>query len=137
MWITGPNRIGQTAPGRTSRKSKGGGFAIEDAGATPPSPEKPSSQTVHGIEALLALQGVDTHSTGRRQTVQYGRDLLDQLEDLRLDLLAGRVGPDRIEAILSVVRRRAGSDDPRLDRLIREIELRASVELAKLGQFVD
>ncbi|MCC2111766.1 MAG: flagellar assembly protein FliX [Hyphomicrobiales bacterium] len=137
MWITGPNRLGRVAPGNSARRRSGSGFTLDSADDTPTSVAAPSGQAIQGIDALLALQGVDTPASHRRQAIQYGNDLLDQLEDLRLDLLAGRIDPSRIERMISVVRRRADTDDPQLDRLIREIELRASVELAKLGQFVD
>ncbi|MCB1508640.1 MAG: flagellar assembly protein FliX, partial [Hyphomicrobiaceae bacterium] len=71
----------------------------------------------------------------RRRAIQRGHDLLDSLEGLRADLLAGRVSGERLQRILSLVRRQSGSGDPKLDEVIADIELRAQVELAKLGRF--
>ena len=87
------------------------------------------------VDALLALQEVIEPGGGRGQAGQRGRDLLDQLEDLQLALLAGRLPLDRLERLHVLLAEKAAiSEDPRLAGVIEEIELRAAVELAKLGR---
>jgi len=59
--------------------------------------------------------------------------ILDALDDLKLDLLDGRLSPDALEALTRSVReQRSLTDDPQLEGLLDEIETRAAVELAKL-----
>lgn len=98
------------------------------AGAGPTAPLAP-------MQALVALQEVPEPLRGRRADVQYGHDVLDALEALRLALVLGRVPGARLAALSTMVReKRARCDDPRLADLLAEIELRAEVELAKLGR---
>ena len=46
-------------------------------------------RTVGGIEALMALQGVDDPAERRRRSVARGRYALDALEELKLGVLSG------------------------------------------------
>ncbi len=92
----------------------------------------------HSVDALLALQEVEDPLTGRKRgAVKRGRDLLDALEEMKADLLAGVIPPARLERILNLVSTRMPSGDPKLEEIFDEIDLRARVELAKLGQFPD
>ena len=87
---------------------------------------------------LLAMQETAAEPGpigGRAQALRRGEDLLDRLDGLRLAMAAGAVAPDRLdELVVSLEAERTASDDPRLDILLAEIELRAAVELAKLGR---
>lgn len=87
------------------------------------------------VDALLALQEVMEPGGGRGQAGQRGQDLLDHLDDLQLALLTGRLPLDRLERLHDLLAEKADiSADPRLAGVIEEIELRAAVELAKLGR---
>jgi len=67
--------------------------------------------------------------------LRRGTDLLDRLDDLRLALLAGTISPSRLKALADALSAgKSRSNDPRLDAIIGEIELRAAVELAKLSR---
>ena len=108
----------------------GGDAPARVAGSTP-------AHAATGIDAILALQAVDGPLTGRRKSVRRGGALLDILDEIKTDLLIGRVGAeslDRMAAILSEARDRSL---PGLDSLLDEIELRVRVELAKFGRFPD
>ena len=87
-------------------------------------------------DALFTIQEVDT-ATDRRsrgRAIRRADVLLDQLSDLQADLLAGAVPAGRLQGLTKMLRaEREGVDDPRLRDLIDEIELRAEVELAKVG----
>jgi hypothetical protein len=61
--------------------------------------------------------------------------LLDGLDKLKAALLSGRVQISELENLKTTLSlRREMTDDPRLDDVLAHIELRAAVELAKLGR---
>jgi hypothetical protein len=86
-----------------------------------------------GLDAMLALQSVDDGPSKRRRALRRGRALLDDLEKLKLSLLEGRVGAaDKARLAGLVADQRDRVDDPVLDSILGEIDVRAAVELAKL-----
>lgn len=87
------------------------------------------------VGSLLALQETPGDPDGDTRGRQRGEDLLDRLDELRLALLDGRLPAAAIERLADLVAaRRAQVSDPRLAEILDEIELRAAVELAKLGR---
>jgi hypothetical protein len=81
----------------------------------------------------MAMQEVGGPLERRRRAVGRASQILDALDDLKLDLLEGRLGPDSLATLTRSVReQRAMTDDPRLESVLDEIETRAAVELAKL-----
>ena len=59
--------------------------------------------------------------------------MLDSLDDLRLAILAGAISKEKLAELAQKLRqKRQNSDDPRLNEIIEEIELRCEVEVAKL-----
>ena len=88
---------------------------------------------VSSVEALIALQEVGGPLERRRRATGRAGRILDALEALKLDLLAGGLTAAVVEALVRAVRdQRALTDDPRLEGVLDEIETRAAVELAKL-----
>jgi len=94
-----------------------------------------------GVETLLAIQSVDGAGDGttgrdaRRRAAQRGEKILDQLEEVRRDLLLGVIPRDRLVRLAQMLgEQREDAGDPRLAALLDEIELRAHVELAKLDR---
>ncbi len=125
-----------TGPRPAGRSSPVGEFAshLRESGETPPSSgtEASGPGTVDGILAVQEAQGAGGERL-RKRTGDYGEDLLDKLEEIRRALLSGVLSKDRLVALAQAVRaRRQQSDDPRLNKIIEEIELRAEVEIAKL-----
>jgi hypothetical protein len=87
------------------------------------------------VGSILALQEIGVDPDGDARGRQRGEDLLDRLDELRLALLEGRLPAAAIERLAEMVTaRRAQVSDPRLAEILDEIELRAAVELAKLGR---
>ncbi|MDG5493487.1 flagellar assembly protein FliX [Niveispirillum sp. BGYR6] len=134
MKIEGP---GSARPGqvRKAQKSGGGMFAShlnegEEEGAVRSS----GSQSAVGINPLFALQEVDDALTGKRRRAQArGEDILDRLEELRLGLLTGSFPVEKLHDLVRMVQvQRENLDDPRLQEVLDEIDLRAQVEIAKL-----
>ncbi len=61
--------------------------------------------------------------------------MLDHLDEIRLGLLMGAISESKLSALMRTVREnRDQVDDPRMAAVLDEIELRAAVELAKLGK---
>ena len=87
-----------------------------------------------GIEALLAAQEAGDGLHGRSRGKARAEALLDKLDELRCDMLAGSVPVGRLRAIADLVAtQRESVDDPKLAGILDEIDLRAQVELAKLA----
>jgi hypothetical protein len=92
-----------------------------------------AARPLTGIEALLALQGIEEPSERRKRAVKRARATLDDLDELKLGLLSGNASPAtlrRLRAALADVEAETG--DQRLDGVLAEIALRVGVELAKL-----
>jgi Class II flagellar assembly regulator len=92
-------------------------------------------QAAGGIDAILALQGVEDPRFAKKKAVRHGQSMLDALEAMKVDLLAGRVGEGHLNKLMALVSRARQQADPDLEALIDDIELRARVELAKQGRF--
>jgi hypothetical protein len=134
MRVTGPNRTSLTTSPNSARTSSGGTFSLDDGQAPQASASASSLRSLGGIDALLALQGVEDPTERRRRAVKYGRRALDALDELKLGLLAGsldRATLMRLKAVAGDLRDPTG--DAQLDQVMAEIDLRVAVELAKAG----
>jgi hypothetical protein len=89
------------------------------------------------LQSLIALQSFEEPREKRRKAVKRGFDLLDVLEGVKMDLLVGRIAPERLESLVSMLGNRVETGDQGLDALMDDIDLRARVELAKLGRYPD
>lgn len=137
MKVTGTGGLSQTSGAKPARGAGGGeGFRIAGA-ATPAAPAQVSgvagAGAVMGVEALIALQDVESPTERKRRSVRRAGHLLDELDKLKIALLGGGLGPGQLDALARAVReQRSATDDPRLEAVLDEIETRAAVELAKL-----
>lgn len=89
---------------------------------------------VGAIESILAAQEVPDATDGRSKgiLVRYGDELLDHLEKIRLEILGGALSKEKLATLAQLLRqKRQTCDDPRLNEIIDEIELRVEVEVAK------
>ena len=134
MRIQGPNSTTAAAPSSTARRSASGTFSLETEGAARPAAMPTGVRTIGGIDALLALQGMEEPGERRRKAVKRGRGALDALDALKLGLLSGTLDAAALARLKSAG---AGlgepTGDPGLDTVLAEIALRVEVELAKTG----
>jgi hypothetical protein len=128
---TGPAAVAQQP---ALRRSTSTGFAVaEQAAAGVPSPST-ALRTVAGIDALIALQGIEDPTARRKHAVKRGRLALDALDELKIALLGGELEPAMLAKLKTAAAYlRDGSGDEALDGVLGEIELRAEVEIAKLA----
>ena len=122
------------APAQTARRTASGTFSLEGESPARSTNATSGTRAIGGIDALIALQGVDEPGERRRKAVKRGRSALDALDALKLGLLSGTYDAAALARLKTVAASLAEpSGDPALDSVLAEIELRAQVELAKIG----
>ena len=132
---------GPVRPGTTSRPGKKTGdsdekFSVEKTEETTHASSAVSAGPVTSVDSLLALQEVPDATDGRSKGLMRAEEMLDHLDDIRLGLLMGAIPKHKLTSLMTVVRdQRDQVDDPRLASVLDEVEVRAAVELAKLGQY--
>jgi len=138
MKITGS---GPVRPGSTSRPSKKTGdkdekFSVETSAEGSAPSSVGGTGPLAAVDSLLALQEVPDATTGRSRGLARAEDMLDNLDEIRLGLLMGAIPQAKLSALMQTVKdNRDQVDDPRMAAVLDEIELRAAVELAKLGHY--
>lgn len=88
----------------------------------------------HSVDGVVAIQEVGdaTDNDAQSRARQWGNDTLDQLELIKLDLLVGGIPKGRLMNLARIVAdRREQTEDPALESLLDDIELRVRVEIAK------
>ena len=136
MEINGPRKIDSASVRRVSKSASGTSSTFSVSSDT---------SEVHGggiiagpgpigaLDSILMLQGLDDSTDGRSKAAQHGEKLLDMLDEVRDGLLAGGVPRATLNRLANAVTRRHDQfNDPKLQGVLDEIELRAHVELAKL-----
>ena len=136
MRITGPNGTALGSQSSSVRRTSSGGFSLPDTASATDTRATVAPKAAAGIDALLALQGIEEDPVERRKrSVQRGKRALDVLDDLKISLLAGKFDPAAVGRLREAASNlRSPSGDPGLDTVLAEIELRVEVELAKAGQ---
>lgn len=137
MKVTGPNGIGSPSGPRPGRGVGGGdGFRISTPEPAAPSTQVSSTSStrgVMGVDALIALQDVGGPLERKRRAVRRASRLLDALDDIKVGLLGGDLSGAELDRLSRAIRdERDQTDDPRLEAVLDDIELRAAVEMAKL-----
>ncbi len=133
----GPAGVG--ARRAVDRAAGAGGFAERVGGRVAGGATAAGGLTpLASLGAVLAIQEVDDPLAGRRRARDRGERLLDALDEVRLALLDGRLPARKLEALRQLATAQRGrADDPKLQAVLDEIELRTAVELAKLERADD
>jgi hypothetical protein len=134
MRIQGSNATAAVAGALPARRAPAGEFKVAEEAATRSIASPTTLRTVGGIDALIALQGVENATERRRHAVKRGRVALDALDELKIGLLGGELAPATLQKLKAVAAHlKDGSGDPGIDGLLAEIGLRVEVEIAKLS----
>src|SRR5580704_580517 len=134
MRVHGPNGTAIVTAAPSARRTSGGTFALSEASAPQAQSATVALRTLGGIDALIALQGIEEPAERRRRAVKHGRRALDALDELKLGLLAGTLDQGTLLRLKTIATDfKDGSGDEKLDSVLAEIDLRVAVELAKAG----
>jgi hypothetical protein len=134
MRVYGPNGTGLATAPTVARRSPSGTFTPTETDAPQAQSAAVALRTLSGIDALIALQGIEDPVERRRRAVKHGRRALDALDELKIGLLAGTLDRGTMLRLKSVsADLHDASGDDRLDQVLAEIDLRVAVELAKAG----
>jgi hypothetical protein len=134
MRIFGSTATARVGNASAPRRVTSGGFSIDQSEAPKSTQPAAALRTIGGIDALIALQGQDDPAERRRRAVRRGRTALDALDELKIEVLGGTLGPSTLLRLKSATADlRDASGDERLDSVLAEIELRLEVEIAKMG----
>lgn len=134
MRIYGSNGTAALATTPPARRATTGGFSVTEDDSAPAAAAASPLRTVGGIDALIALQGIEDATERRRHAVKRGRLALDALDELKIGLLGGDLTPGTLQKLKAVAAHlKDGSGDAALDGVLAEIELRVEVEIAKMA----
>lgn len=134
MKISAPSDINHAAALRRLKRKNGetGDFAslVEGQEETAPALE---AAPPPALSSILALQEISDDELNRTKAIKRGKEALDTLDQLRLDLLAGRLPLARLRQMEKFVKENKSNElDADLRVTLEEIELRVTVELAKI-----
>jgi Class II flagellar assembly regulator len=134
MRISGPNANQAVTGAAAGRRSASGTFTLSEGEGSRASGAAVALRTVGGIDALIALQGLEDPTERRRQALKRGRLALDALEELKIGLLGGTLSQSSLSRLQAAAAGLKGSSgDAGLDGVLGEIELRVEVEIAKMA----
>lgn len=138
MKVTGftPIKSGSGVKKRGSTSAVGS-FAdllgLSDTADTSSATASSSVSSASSINNLLSLQEIQDDGKGNQKAMEQGHDMLDSLEQLRHSILTGSIPVHILRNINNQLAvKKQYISDPRLMEIIEDIELRASVELAKI-----
>lgn len=138
MDISRISRSGATsAAGKSSGAKRTGGpdfKSLLDVGEADETAPAQAVTPAGSLGTLLLAQESGDAMEGRQKNKKRAQDILEKMEELRMALLSGTITPTQLRTLAHMVtQERAQMDDPALSAILDDIELRAAVELAKLG----
>ena len=139
MRVYGPNGTALASAPAAPAMARRCGLAAPSTLSAANAPQAQSAavalRTFGGIDALIALQGIEDPLERRRRSVKHGRrGARTHSTRLKLGLLAGTLDHATLLRLKSVAADlKNGSGDEKLDQVLGEIDLRVAVELAKAG----
>ena len=128
---------------KAKRTGEAGGSSFTEhltPAAGPPSEQgaREAVGAVAPVNSIISVQEVVGDVNDDQQSprlIKWGENILDQLEQIRHDLLLGAIPLERLNGLAKALRdRKANISDPELLSLINDIELRAEVEIAKYSR---
>lgn len=136
MKIPGTGPVQSTTARRRGQPQQTSGAFVGELAAEKGAKEAAPATNVASAGTLLSVQEVADPLDGRRRAVKRGENILDRLDELRHGLLIGAFSPAKLDNLLVMIRQQqANVTDPNLREILTDIEVRAAVELAKLGKY--
>ncbi len=132
--IGGPKGPGSSKKPRKTEAS-GDFSSLIDSGDSGNVDSTQASAPAVQLGGLLAINDVPpvTSQGDIQARVRHGRTLLDDLEQLRIEMLDGNIAPETAKQLVETVREeQEETHDAALESILQDIELRAEVEIAKL-----
>jgi hypothetical protein len=124
--------VSSSAPKGASAATSGT-FSLGGATPTAPATQAAATAAVSSVQALIALQEVGGPLERRRRAMSRAGRILDVLDEVKVAVLDGSLSTASLDRLTRAVRdQRETTDDPALESVLDEIELRAAVEMAKL-----
>ena len=134
MRIYGANGTALASRPAATRTPAGGGFSVAEEAASQATGHSAGLRAISTVDALLALQGVESATERRKRAVAKGRNALDVLDRLKLGLIDGSLDQSTLARLkVAAEGLTEESGDPGLDSVLSAIDLRVAVELAKAG----
>src|SRR5438874_2019458 len=122
MRIQGTSAATVPTTSSAARRSTSGTFSLEGESPARAAAATAGMRNIGGIDALLALQGIEEPGERRRKAVKRGRTALDALDALKLGLLSGTLDTAALARLKSGVAGLAeATGDPGLDTVLAEI----------------
>lgn len=137
---SGPSKTDKTSKSKKSGSSSGSAFSsfLDETEGTSSSAGASGTHAATPLDAILALQSIDPEESrkAKQQATKRGFDILDCLSEIRVGILTGIISGQRLIRLQQMIEQeREMIDDPHLIEILDEIEIRAAVELAKLGHY--
>ena len=134
MKVQGPSATSQSTTAKRAAASAAAGFSLPiDAPSIASARTISATNSISNIGALLAAQAVPDEAEKRRRATKRANSLLDQLDEVRVATLTGNVSKSHLANLSRSLREQSERiEDPQLQQILQEVELRAEVELAKL-----
>jgi Class II flagellar assembly regulator len=135
MKVQGPSSTQSAQNARRAGGVVAPGFVLPsgEMGAATATASSAPLTNLTNIGALLALQTQDDPVERRKRAARRSNNLLDQLDGIRVAILGDGVTREQVAALTATLREyRDEVDDPGLNAILDDVELRAEVELAKL-----
>lgn len=131
---------GRGVASSTTARKAGAASAATGFSVTVEAPQRTSTASavsaVTPLDAIVALQAEDPSAQRRARQARRGRDVLDALEQLERGLLVGRAPASLRAELESLQFAAAPTGDEGLDEILREIDTRLVVEIAKLDRLL-
>ncbi len=137
MRINSANRSSAAGSSRGVRKPASGAdtFSVANSDDEPRLAATSGPKSLTSVDTLLAIQESSDGMSGRKRAVKRASDILDILDEIKLEILSGTLSHMRLGRLLRIVEvQRDQFSDPNLEHVLDEIELRARVELAKFNR---
>lgn len=134
MRVEAYGHLAGAARAKPKAKASGSAFSLSgsgDASGAGASSQVEGQQAV-SLGALLSLQ-ISGGETVERRAARAGKSMLDELANLQSSLLSIDEAPAALHRMKQRLSELQMTGDAMLDPILREIDLRARVELAKRG----